>query len=186
MVKGKFREEISDKVSYCLYYFAAILIAAAAYAIWKTKITLFILVVTVIFFILTLIQLCRVCFGFKRFLKDEKGISQEKVDISFPKQKSEKSLYEVLRDIRIDNNERLFDMAERIGISSSDLSQIENGHQENLIKVRDALQRIAIVYNLDAGETETLWNGYLTTYQKTALHKARCVRIHQLTDEKEQ
>ena len=88
----------------------------------------------------------------KKILKDEKGTGQEK------------SLYEVLRDIRIDNNERLYDMAESIGVSSADLSQIEKGHQENHMEVTTALAKIAIVYNLDNKEIDTLWRSYLETY----------------------
>lgn len=173
MVEDNLKRKIDYKGSSCLYYFAATLIGAAAYIIWKTKITLFIFTVTVIFFIISLVELYRICARLKKFLNDKKLTGQEK------------SLYEVLRDIRIDNNERLYDMAERIGISSFDLAQIENGNQENLIKVRDALGKIAIVYNLDIGEIDTLWNGYLTTYQKTTVHKSRCVRIHYLTDEED-
>lgn len=145
-------KEISNVVGSCILWFVAILIAAVAMFIWKTKIALFILAVTVIFFILSIIGLCFACFKLKKILKDEKLIGQEK------------SLYEVLRDIRIDNNERLYDMAVSIGVSSADLSQIEKGHQENHMEVTNALAKIAIVYNLDNKEIDTLWRSYLATY----------------------
>ena len=85
-------------------------------------------------------------------MKDEKGISQEK------------TLYGVLHKLRINNNERLYDMAKSIGVSSADLSQIEKGHQENHMEVTTALAKIAIVYNLDNKEIDTLWRSYLATY----------------------
>lgn len=145
-------KEISNVIGSCILWFVATLIAAVAMFIWKTKIALFILAVTVIFFILSIIGLYLACFKLKKILKDEKGTGQEK------------SLYEVLRDIRIDNNERLYDMAESIGVSSADLSQIEKGHQENHMEVTTALAKIAIVYNLDNKEIDTLWRSYLETY----------------------
>ena len=152
MVEDNLKRKIDYKGSSCLYYFAAALIGAAAYIIWETKITLFIFAVTVIFFIISLVELYRVCARLKKLLKDKKLTGQEK------------SLYEVLRDIRIDNNERLYDMAVSIGVSSADLSQIEKGHQENHMEVTNALAKIAIVYNLDNKEIDTLWRSYLATY----------------------
>lgn len=145
-------KKISNVIGSCILWFVAALIAAVAMFIWKTKIALFILAVTVIFFILSLIGLYVACFKLKKILKDEKQIGQEK------------SLYEVLRDIRIDNNERLYDMAVSIGVSSADLSQIEKGHQENHMEVTNALAKIAIVYNLDNKKIDTLWRSYLATY----------------------
>lgn len=146
------KKEISNVVGSCILWFVAILIAAVAMFIWKTKIALFILAVTVIFFILSIIGLYLACFKLKKNLKDEKGISQEK------------TLYGVLHKLRIDNNERLYDMAKSIGVSSADLSQIEKGHQENHMEVTTALAKIAIVYNLDNKEIDTLWRSYLETY----------------------
>lgn len=145
-------KEISNVIGSCILWFVATLIAAVAVFIWKTKIALFILAVTVIFFILSIIGLYLACFKLKKILKDEKGISQEK------------TLYGVLHKLRIDNNERLYDMAKSIGVSSADLSQIEKGHQENHMEVTTALAKIAIVYNLDNKEIDTLWRSYLATY----------------------
>lgn len=155
MVEDNLKRKIDYKGSSCLYYFAAALIGAAAYIIWKTKITLFIFTVTVIFFIISLVELYRVCVRLKKLLKDKKLTGQEK------------TLYGVLHKLRIDNNERLYDMAESIGVSSADLSQIEKGHQENHMVVTNALAKIAIVYNLDNEEIDTLWHSYLETYGKT-------------------
>lgn len=152
MVEDNLKRKIDYKGSSCLYYFAATLIGAAAYIIWKTKITLFIFAVTVIFFFISLVELYRVCVRLKKFLNDKKLTGQEK------------TLYEVLHKLRIDNNERLYDMAESIGVSSADLSQIEKGHQENHMEVTNALAKIAIVYNLDNKEIDTLWRSYLETY----------------------
>lgn len=155
MVEDNLKRKIDYKGSSCLYYFTAALIGAAAYIIWKTKITLFIFTVTVIFFIISLVELYRVCVRLKKLLKDKKLTGQEK------------TLYGVLHKLRIDNNERLYDMAESIGVSSADLSQIEKGHQENHMVVTNALAKIAIVYNLDNEEIDTLWHSYLETYGKT-------------------
>lgn len=152
MVEDNLKRKIDYKGSSCLYYFAATLIGAAAYIIWKTKITLFIFAVTVIFFIISLVELYRVCVRLKKNLNNKKLIGQEK------------TLYGVLHKLRIDNNERLYDMAESIGVSSADLSQIEKGHQENHMEVTNALAKIAIVYNLDNKEIDTLWRSYLETY----------------------
>lgn len=152
MVEDNLKRKIDYKGSSCLYYFAATLIGAAAYIIWKTKITLFIFAVTVIFFIISLVELYRVCVRLKKNLNNKKLTGQEK------------TLYGVLHKLRIDNNERLYDMAESIGVSSADLSQIEKGHQENHMEVTNALAKIAIVYNLDNKEIDTLWRSYLETY----------------------
>ena len=67
MIKDDFKKEISDKVGSCTFWFVAILIAAAATFIWKTKIALFILAVTVIFFVLSLTKLCLACFKLKKY-----------------------------------------------------------------------------------------------------------------------
>lgn len=146
-------KEISNGVGSCILWFVATLIAAVAMFIWKTKIALFILAVTVIFFILSIIGLYIACFKLKKFLLNDKKLTGQ-----------ERTLYEVLHKLRIDNNERLYDMAQSIGVSSADLSQIEKGHQENHIEVTTALAKIAIVYNLDNKEIDTLWRSYLATY----------------------
>ena len=69
-------KEISNVIGSCILWFVAALIAAVAMFIWKTKIALFILAVTVIFFILSLIGLYVACSKLKKILKDEKGISK--------------------------------------------------------------------------------------------------------------
>lgn len=73
MIKDDLKKEISDKVGSCTFWFVAILIAAAATFIWKTKIALFILAVTVIFFVLLLTKLCLACFKLKKILSDEEN-----------------------------------------------------------------------------------------------------------------
>lgn len=51
-----------------------------------------------------------------------------------------------LRKIRIDHDERLYDMAKKVGVSSAFLSSVENGHK----KASDALvDNIITIYKLD-------------------------------------
>ena len=113
---------------------------------------------------LSLIELCLVCFKFKKILNEEKRKKQEKADRSFARQEPEKSLYEVLHSLRNEHNERLCDMAKKIGIKTGDLYQIENGLEKNCIKSKEVLAKIEKVYNLGGAEMATLWCGYLTTY----------------------
>lgn len=82
----------------------------------------------------------------------------------YPGDGYEKNLYEVLRDFRNDHNERLYDMAERLGIKSWELSKIENGHEKNRKKVKEVLNKIEKAYDLNGIEMATLIFGYLTTY----------------------
>lgn len=162
--KENLKKRISDKVSSCMFWLIAILIAAVATVIWQTKVALFILSVTVIFFALSLIELCLVCLKRKKILREEKRKNQEKADRSFTKQQPEKSLYEVLHSLRNEHNERLCQMAKKIGIKTAKLYQIENGLEKNRIKVKETLAKIEKVYNLGGAEMATLWCGYLTTY----------------------
>ena len=162
--KEKSQKRISDKVSSCMFWLIAILIAAVATVIWQTKVALFILSISVIFFVLSLIELCLVCFKFKKILNEEKRKKQEKADRSFARQEPEKSLYEVLHSLRNEHNERLCDMAKKIGIKTGDLYRIENGLEKNCIKSKEVLAKIEKVYNLGGAEMATLWCGYLTTY----------------------
>ena len=72
-VKDELKKKISDKVSSCIFWLIAIIIATVATFIWQTKIALFILSITVIFFILSLIELCLVCLKLKKILSDEEN-----------------------------------------------------------------------------------------------------------------
>lgn len=163
-VKDDLKKKINDKVGSCIFWFVAMLIAAVATFIWRTKVAFFILAVTIIFFILLLMELCLVCSKAKKMLSDEKRSSQEKANENFARQEPEKNLYEVLRDFRNDHNERLYDMAERLGIKSWELSKIENGHEKNRKKVKEVLIKIENAYDLNGIEMSTLIFGYLTTY----------------------
>ena len=163
-VRDELKKKISDKVSSCIFWIVATIIAAVATVIWETKVALFILSVTVIFFVLSLIELCLVCLKWKKILREERRKNQEKADRSFAKQQPEKSLYEVLHSLRNEHNERLCEMAKKIGIKTAELYQIENGIEKNRIKVKEALSKIEKVYNLGGAEMATLWCGYLTTY----------------------
>ena len=99
-VRDELKKKISDKVSSCIFWIVAIIIAAVATVIWQTKVALFILSVTVIFFALSLIELCLVCLKWKKILREEKRKNQGKADRSFARQEPEKSLYEVLHSLR--------------------------------------------------------------------------------------
>lgn len=59
--KGELRKLLDDQESGCITFFIAFLIAGAATLIWRTKVAFFILAVTIIFFILLLMELCLVC-----------------------------------------------------------------------------------------------------------------------------
>ncbi|QHJ85156.1 MAG: hypothetical protein [Caudoviricetes sp.] len=163
-VKDELKKKISDKVSSCIFWLIAIIIATVATFIWQTKIALFILSITVIFFILSLIELCLVCLKLKKILSDEKRKEQEKADKIFARQEPEKNLYEVLHSLRNEHSERLCDMAKKIGVKTGDLYRIENGLEKNRIKVKEVLTKIEKVYNLGGIEIATLQFGFLTTY----------------------
>ena len=162
--KENLKKRISDKVSSCMFWLIAILIAAVATVIWQTKVALFIFSVTIIFFALSLIELCIVCLRLKKILNEEKRKEQKKADISFARQEPEENLYEVLHSLRNEHSERLCDMAKKIGIKTGDLYRIENGLEKNCIKSKEALAKIEKVYDLGGAEMATLWCGYLTTY----------------------
>lgn len=163
-LRDELKKKISDKVSSCIFWLVAIIIAAVATVIWQTKVALFILSISVIFFILSLIELCLVCLRLKKILNEEKRKEQEKADISFARQEPEENLYEVLHSLRNEHNERLCDMAKKIGIKTGDLYRIENGLEKNRIKVKEVLAKIEKVYNLGGIEIATLRFGYVTTY----------------------
>lgn len=163
-VRDELKKKISDKVSSCMFWLIAILIAAVATVIWQTKVALFILSISVIFFILSLIELCLVCLRLKKILNEEKRKEQEKADISFARQEPEENLYEVLHSLRNEHSERLCDMAKKIGIKTGDLYRIENGLEKNRIKTKEVLAKIEKVYNLGGIEIAALHFGYVTTY----------------------
>lgn len=163
-VKDELKKKISDKVSSCIFWLIAIIIATVATFIWQTKIALFILSITIIFFIMSLIELCLVCLKLKKILSDEKRKEQEKADKIFAKQEPEKNLYEVLHSLRNEHSERLCDMAKKIGVKTGDLYRIENGLEKNRIKAKKVLTKIEKVYNLGGIEIATLQFGFLTTY----------------------
>lgn len=63
------------------------------------------------------------------------------------------ALGKFLRKIRIDRDERLYDMAKHLGVSSAFLSGVENGHK----KASTALiNNVIDIYNLDAMQQEQL------------------------------
>lgn len=63
------------------------------------------------------------------------------------------ALGKFLRKLRIDRDERLYDMANHLGVSSAFLSGVENGHK----KVSDALvSKIISMYNLNLKQQEEL------------------------------
>ena len=162
--KGDLKKKISEKVRSCIFWLVAIIIAAVATVIWQTKMALFIFSVTIIFFALSLIELCLVCLRLKKILNEEKRKEQKKADISFARQEPEENLYEVLHSLRNEHSERLCDMAKKIGIKTGDLYRIENGLEKNRIKVKEVLAKIEKVYNLGGIEIAALHFGYVTTY----------------------
>ena len=62
--------------------------------------------------------------------------------------KYDKTLTEILREIRANNDERLYDMAKKLGVGSAELSQTENGHIKDLERVKNILQRVIKHYQL--------------------------------------
>ena len=63
------------------------------------------------------------------------------------------ALGKFLRKIRIDRDERLYDMAKRLGISSAFLSGVENGHKKASVTL---INNIIDIYNLDMGQQKQL------------------------------
>ncbi|MBP2057930.1 transcriptional regulator with XRE-family HTH domain [Lactobacillus colini] len=99
------------------------------------------------------------------------------------------ALGKFLRKLRIDREERLYDMAKKVGVSSAFLSGVENGHK----KVPASLVNdIASIYNLDAIQIQELndavelskgsldLTGFSPEKQETMLKLAR--KFDDLTD----
>lgn len=63
------------------------------------------------------------------------------------------ALGKFLRKIRIDRDERLYDMAKRLGISSAFLSGVENGHKKASATL---INNIIDIYNLDIEQQKQL------------------------------
>ncbi len=63
------------------------------------------------------------------------------------------TLGKFLRKIRIDRDERLYDMARHLGVSSAFLSSVENGHKKASTSL---INSIINVYNLDESQQERL------------------------------
>lgn len=80
--------------------------------------------------------------------------------------KYDKTLTEIIREIRADHDERLYDMAKRLGIGSAELSQTENGHIKDLEKVKNILRKIIKVYQLSNNSIKRLIRGYKITYKE--------------------
>ena len=70
--KEKLKKLIDDQKNGCIILFISMLIAASATIIWKTKIALFILSVTVILLVLAIIRTLINCCKLKKLLSAEK------------------------------------------------------------------------------------------------------------------
>lgn len=81
--------------------------------------------------------------------------------------KYDKTLTEIIREIRANNDERLYDMAKRLGVSSAELSQTENGHIKDLERVKNILQKVIKLYQLSNRGVKRLINGYKITYKES-------------------
>lgn len=77
-----------------------------------------------------------------------------------------KNLQQVLRAIRAKHDERLYDMAKKIGVETAELSQLEHGHIKNLDRVKHLLNKIIKQYQLNAGYCFYLTTGYRITYKE--------------------
>ena len=63
------------------------------------------------------------------------------------------ALGKFLRKIRVDRDERLYDMAKRLGVSSAFLSGVENGHKKASVNL---INKIVEYYNLNESQQEKL------------------------------
>lgn len=63
------------------------------------------------------------------------------------------ALGKFLRKIRIDRDERLYDMAKRLGVSSAFLSGVENGHKKASTTL---INNIVDYYNLNESQQDKL------------------------------
>lgn len=85
------------------------------------------------------------------------------------------ALGKFLRKIRIDSDERLYDMAKHLGVSSAFLSGVENGHKKASTTL---INNIIDVYNLDKNQQERLKDA-------SSLSKSR-IDISQFSPEKQE
>lgn len=77
-----------------------------------------------------------------------------------------KNLQQVLREIRAKHDERLYDMAKKIGVETAELSQLEHGHIKDLDRVKHVLNKITKQYQLSAEDYDCLTLGYQITYKE--------------------
>ena len=77
-----------------------------------------------------------------------------------------KNLQQVLREIRAKHDERLYDMAKKIGVDSAELSQLEHGHIKDLDRVKYILNKIIKQYQLNYMNYDYLTTGYRITYKE--------------------
>lgn len=63
------------------------------------------------------------------------------------------ALGKFLRKIRVDRDERLYDMAKRLGVSSAFLSGVENGHKKASVHL---INKVVEYYNLNESQQEKL------------------------------
>lgn len=71
-----------------------------------------------------------------------------------------------LRRVRVDHDERLYDMAKKIGVSSAFLSAIENGHKKASPSL---INNIIKIYNLSPSQQDELHNDLAISEQNLNL-----------------
>lgn len=71
-----------------------------------------------------------------------------------------------LRRLRVDHDERLFDMAKKIGVSSAFLSAVENGHKK---ASNSLINKIINIYNLTPSQESDLYNDLAMSEQSLNL-----------------
>lgn len=72
-----------------------------------------------------------------------------------------------LRLMRIDLGELLKDMADKLNITPSYLSSIENGKRK---PTRDFIDKVIITYNLTSSQKRELENAYFETIDEISIH----------------
>lgn len=76
-----------------------------------------------------------------------------------------KNLRKALKYIRAKAGIRLSDMAKKLDIKSAELSQLECGHEEDWVKVKSILARIADEYDLSKNDYQILKKAFRNTYK---------------------
>lgn len=71
-----------------------------------------------------------------------------------------------LRRLRIDYDERLFDMAKKVGVSSAFLSAVENGHKK---ASNSLINKISRIYNLTPSQKTDLYDDVAISQQNLDL-----------------